>query len=367
METCENTLDTFASLTRDTWVEVQGPPGAGKTSLMARLIKMSNERALVATASNEAALVIYGKLQALEVPVLLLISSKANELNPSLRDLNSTNYRDSRFKIRSLPKNAAIIGTTAMIIKMINPETRHGTISWFDESSSIEGRTLDQWAPRTIRAFGDKFQLGTYSGQESLADRLTNEQRTQKIVLNRTYRLSTASLTPLSRFYPGIKSLAPDQGLRTKGRDIRGCHLVNFRSGTRRSDRSHNVLHEQAYVLHLAAILQRASITTLVASPYSAQTLQPGNEKGPARIQTIYAIRGLECEVTLISMTHQAMTQFQLQPERLIVAISRASKATIIVGDTNRLQRTVSWFQNSDVWCPYVLEKALSTNLLTTF
>jgi hypothetical protein len=215
--------------------------------------------------------------------------------------------------------------------------------------------------------FGDEQQLGTFSGRPSLAAVARRLPEVKHYELNRTYRLSNSSLLPLTRFYPSLTAVNPNQGIRCGELILKGCVLVNFRSDAEKCDTSVRATQEFRYIQQLARQLQSNRIDVLLASPYTAQAALPSADSEETRVHTINAIQGLECEVTIISLTNRAMTEFQLQPERLIVAISRATKATIIVGEVNRLCRSVSWFRQSPFKCPFKLLQTFKNNNIETF
>lgn len=307
------------------------------------------------------------KLMELRIPVLLLRSKKAYEIQPHLDQVPTAGKSNAELQIALLPEHSAIIGTVAMMVQVFSSESLVETLTWFDETASIEADMVRHWMPLRTRTFGDIHQIGTFNGKTSFATWVQQETQVTTIELPFTYRLSQESIGPVRRFYPKLVSKQPHQGVIAGKLKLRGCILVNFRSDTVQIDTSRRAPYERALAQRLAAAFIGQQISVIVTSPYSAQIPEPEADGDAIRIQTINAIQGLETDVTIVTLTNRAVNEFVTRPERLVVAVTRARKLTIIIGDKNKLNKKVPWFRNSEVWCPFDLEKLLTHNPLRLF
>ena len=307
------------------------------------------------------------KLMKLKVPVILLRSKKAFTIQPSTSAIPTAGKLNAEERIARLPRESAVIGTVAMISQTFPLETLTDTLTWFDETASIEASSVRHWMPTRTRTFGDIHQIGTFNGKTSFATWIQQETRATLIELPFTYRLSHESIGPVRRFYPKLVSKQPEQGVMAGKAKLRGCILVNFRSDTTQVGESRRAPQERALAQRIAALFIHHGISVIVASPYAAQLPEPEAGGDAIRVQTINAIQGLESEITIISLTNRAVNEFVARPERLVVAVTRATKLTIIIGDKNKLNKRIPWFRNSDIWCPFELENVLTSNSLHLF
>ena len=307
------------------------------------------------------------KLMKLKVPVLLLRSKKAFTIQPSINDIPTAGKMNAEERIARLPQESAVIGTVAMISQTFPLGILTDTLTWFDETASIEASSVRHWMPTRTRTFGDIHQIGTFNGKTSFATWIQQETQAITIELQFTYRLSHESIGPVRRFYPKLVSKQPEQGVIAGNVRLRGCILVNFRSDTTQVGESRRAPQERALAQRIASNFILHGISIIVASPYAAQLPEPGAGGDAIRVQTINAIQGLESEIAIISLTNRAVNEFVTRPERLVVAVTRATKLTIIIGDKNKLNKRIPWFRNSDIWCPFELENVLTSNPLRLF
>ena len=96
---------------------------------------------------------------------------------------------------------------------------------------------------------------------------LTNRTGGQ-VKLNLTHRLSLASFLPILKFYPGLATNRPIQGLLVGSRYMEGNILVPFGTDMVNEGSSQSTVYERQWVARAAETVRKAHVETTVSSPY---------------------------------------------------------------------------------------------------
>ena len=343
-------------------VNVQGPPGTGKTWLMAKLMAVEQRSGIALTVTNDAAINLFEEINSQQLMdiQLVLTPSKMREYRKAiiLRDSQETAGSDLEEVKLGVGTQEWAIGTLGHLGARLKTEYLNSL--WIDESSTMESRCLDQFEFGKIRCFGDVHQLGPFSGEKSVAERCANQQHWGQVKLNLTRRLSLASMLPILKFYPDLTSSRPVQGLRVGNRYMEGTILVPFETDTVNEGSSQTTVYERRWVARAAKALRGAHVETIVSSPYRGFCDQAGEK-------SVNQIQGLTTQVLILALTNREVNEFCCQPERLLVAITRATKITMIVGRIDRLKMRRTWFEHSEIVPPKQLLHDLENADITMF
>ena len=335
-------------------VNVQGPPGTGKTWLMARLMAVEQKSGIALTVTNDAAINLFEEINSQQLMdiQLVLTPSKMREYS---KEAGENNLEEVKLEVGTQEWAIGTLGYLGARLK-----TEYLNSLWVDESSTMESRCLDQFKFGKIRCFGDVHQLGPFSGEKSVAERCTNQQLWGQVNLNLTRRLSLASMLPILKFYPDLASSRPVQGLRVGNRYMEGTILVPFETDTVNEGSSQTTVYERRWVTRAAEALRKAHVETIVSSPYRGFCDQTGEK-------SVNQIQGLTTQVLILALTNREVNEFCCQPERLLVAITRATKVTLIVGRIDRLKMRRTWFEHSEIAPPKQLLHELENYNITSF
>ena len=323
-----------AFLKRRKKVSIQGPPGTGKTWLMSRLMAAEQEPGVALTVTNDAAVNLLEEIKSQQLLTVQLILSPTKVKEHK----KGVSYSDNQ------QRTGWSIGTLGYLGERIK-KTKTLTSLWIDESSTMESRHLSDYSFDKVRVFGDVNQLGPFSGETSVAKHCTNNPEWGEIRLNLTHRLSLASILPILKFYPDLTASRPIQGIRVGGRYLEGTVLVPFETDTVNEGSSQTTVYEKRWVLKAAEAFKKAKIGTIVTSPYRGFCDQTGGK-------SVNQIQGLTTSVLILALTNREVNEFCCQPERLLVAVTRATKTTLVVGRIDRLKMVVPWFRHSEVAPP---------------
>jgi RecA/RadA recombinase len=328
-------------------VNVQGPPGTGKTWLMAKLMATEQKAGAALTVTNEAAINLFEEIKSQRLMDIHLI------LTPSrVKESRRGTSWGKHFK------NKWTIGTLGYLGERLKDDYLNSL--WIDESSTMESRWLNRYEVGRIRCFGDIYQLGPFSGEKSVAEQCADQPNWGQIKLNLTHRLSLASILPILRFYPNLTPSKPIQGLLVGNRYLEGVILIPFETDTVNESNSRTTVYERRWVTRAAEALRRAQMKTIVSSPYRGFCDQTAEK-------SVNQIQGLTTQVLILALTNREVNDFCCQPERLLVAITRATKVTMIVGRIDRLRMKRSWFEHSEIAPPRPLLEALENSVITDF
>ena len=155
-----------------------------------------------------------------------------------------------------------------------------------------------------------------------MAEHYANQQnRGLEVKLNLTRRLSSASMLPILKFYPDLATSRPIQGPQVGSRYMEGNILVHFGTNMLNEGSSQTTVHERQWVARAAETSRKAHVETAVSSPYRGFCNQTGEK-------SVNQIQGLTSQVLILALTNREVNDFCCQPERLLVAITRATKVT---------------------------------------
>jgi uncharacterized protein len=372
-----------ASLTRisaldDSYLFIQGPPGAGKTTTGAQLIVgLLRQGKRVGVTSNSHK-VINNLLRAVE--------ERAGEERFALRGVKRSSKRDpeSAFAGRSIgdvysnddviKADARLIAGTAWLFADPQFEAQIDYL-FVDEAGQVSLANLVAMgtAARNVVLLGDQMQLGQPSqgvhpgrSGESTLEYLLDGQATvseeRGIFLGTTWRMHEDVCRFISEaVYDGRLAPEPDNqqqrlvlngsahealrptGIRFVGVEHDGCK--------QRSEPEAAVvkaifdsLLAQAYVDKRGEQRRMTSDNVLVVAPYNAQVnLLKSMLPDGARVGTIDKFQGQEAEAVIVSMTTSSgeylprKIEFLYDKNRLNVAVSRAKCLAIVVASPELL------------------------------
>ena len=359
IETIKQQLDKWPKL------NIQGPPGTGKTWLMARLMAHETKAGVALTVTNSAAVNLFREIisQKIIKPHLILCPAQlANfrEQYPVLAQATMERQTGKESHEDWGTNKVWKIGTMGHL--GIKVEKEKGPVEvWIDESSTLEWDVFERLRSKgRRRVFGDEKQLPPFSGKMSVAQYCSADEQWGQVRLNVTHRLSSASITPVSRFYPYLKASNPMQGVKVGDQYLQGTILVPFETDSVLADTSKTTVFERRWVTQMQKAFKRQGIETLVTSPYRGCCDEMGG-------LTVNQIQGLTTEVLMLALTDREVNGFCCEPERLLVAITRATKLTMVVGRIDRLKMKISWFDQCDVIPPKKLLHICETKEIITF
>jgi uncharacterized protein len=371
------TIEAVAGLA-DSYLFIQGPPGAGKTHTSAHVIvELIRRGKKVGVAANSH--------KAIHT-LLAMVEGMAEKRGVSFQGIkkssmqNADSMYDGRF-IQSEEKNetvsldASLLAGSAWLFADERFD-RHLDYLFIDEAGQVSVANVVAMgtAARNIVLVGDQMQLGqpiqgVHPGEagSSILDFLLGDQRAvapdRGIFLNQTRRLHPTVCQFISdAFYEG--RLAPHPG--NVGRRLifespiegitpQGIHFlpVNHTGCSQKSEEEARTIEEYFQKLLGQQFVDKdgstRAVTTgdiLVVSPYNVQVNYLLNSVLPAgaKVGTVDKFQGQEAPVVLVSMTTSDAEclprdiEFLFSANRLNVALSRAQCLAIVVASPKLLE-----------------------------
>jgi uncharacterized protein len=389
------TTEAVAGLT-DSYLFIQGPPGAGKTHTSAHVIVeliRRGKKVGVAANSHKA---IHNLLDMIEKmaekhSVRFEGVKKSSAGNPE--SVYNGTFIHSEDKSEAVSLNASLLAGSAWLFAHERFD-RHLDYLVIDEAGQVSVANVIAMgtAARSIVLVGDQMQLGqpiqgVHPGEAGLSilDFLLGNQATvtpdRGIFLNQTRRLHPTVCQFISdAFYEG--RLAPDPGnagrrllFKTpiKGITQQGIHFlpVNHSGCSQKSEEEARTIKEYFEMLVGQEFVDKdgsARVMTgddiLVVSPYNVQVnhlkaVLPAR----AKVGTVDKFQGQEAPVVLVSMaTSDAEClprdiEFLFSANRLNVALSRAQCLAVVVANPRVLEtpcRTIDQLRLVNKFCQLV-------------
>lgn len=340
---------------RDTTLAIQGPPGAGKTTVASRAIQAliaDGKRVGVASNSHKAVL----HLMEATLARGRVAAAKIGEMTARLEQLGAEQVPT----IAST--DALLVGGTAWAFAR---EDAAGTLDYLfvDEAGQVSLANLVAMAPsaRNLVLLGDQMQLsqptkGSHPGESgsSSLDYLLAGQTTvhadRGIFLARSWRMHPALCRFVSgAFYEDRLEHEPRTERRTvtvAGLPPAGLHFVPVPHEDNTQSSEEEATEIASLVRRLVgATLVDGDVTRkltksdiLVVSPYNQQVRLLESRLPGMRIGSVDRFQGQEAAVVIVSMASSRADgsargiEFVLDPNRINVAISRAQCLAIVVG-----------------------------------
>ncbi|MFC4448003.1 AAA domain-containing protein [Halorussus aquaticus] len=354
---------------------VHGPPGTGKTYTIARTIRAMverGERVLLSAFTNRA---VDNALEALRDQGFEDIVRVGTEsgVREDMQDLRLEQEGDPGERVAELRDASVVAATTATCGSRVMREQSFDAALVDEASQLTEPNTLAavNLAERFVLV-GDHQQLPPVVRTEnelstSLFERLIEDYPEAGVMLDRQYRMSQRIQAFASReFYDG--ELRPASGEVAAQRladlpevahadlpeDLRGGGGVSFVDPDGRTDGNTNPAEAErvAEVVgeFLAAGVEPEEIG--VIAPFRAQVAEIGRRvPDSVTVDTVDRFQGSSKEVIVVSFvaTENLESPIFEDPRRVNVALTRAKKALVLVGDANALRseglysRMVDW------------------------
>jgi DNA replication ATP-dependent helicase Dna2 len=348
------------ALGADDFALVHGPPGTGKTYTIARLVRAlvdRGERVLLSAFTNRA---VDNALDALRdqgfegaVRVGTQTGVREDMLDVRLQRRGDPNERAAR--LRNAPVVAA---TTATCGSRVLREDEFD-VAVVDEASQLtEPGTLaaTNLAERFVLV-GDHHQLppvvqsGNETLERSLFERLHDAHPEAAVMLDRQYRMSQRIQAFASReFYDGaLRPATPEVAGRSVA-DLPGVDAAtlpdDLRAGVRfldpdgRREGNANPVEADAVAAvvddYLAAGVDPEDV--VVIAPFRAQVAELARRVDVA-VDTVDRFQGSSAEVVVVSFvaTDDLSGPIFEDPRRVNVALTRAKRALVLVGDADAL------------------------------
>lgn len=378
------------ALQADPLAVVHGPPGTGKTRMLASVLSALSargERAWALADSNAAVdhLALQAAHAGLEVvrmghvarigsdaaPLSLDARIEASHLGPALaaldRDIARTHGAalrplfDERRRLRAQARalvleTADVVAATFGTLARLAPALPPVTTAVVDEATQATEPAVWAAVPFIERLVlvGDPYQLGPVSRaqsglERSLLQRLVEEARLPLPMLEVQYRMATAIRSLVAAVYgpsyrddPGAAAQRLDDVPPITWLDTAGSDLWEAIDPTTRSLYNEG---EAALVAKAVGDLRARGVAPErigVITPYSAQVarLKRRAELEGVEVATVNAFQGREKDAIAVSWVRSnedGSLGFVADPRRLTVALTRARKWLWLVGDSATL------------------------------
>ena len=370
------TVDAIADLA-DSFLFIQGPPGAGKTYTTAHtIVELIRRRKKVGVAANSHK-VIHNLLDVIETmarerKVTFEGVKKSSAGNPE--SAYSGTFIGSEDKSENISLSASLLAGSAWLFAHERFD-QHLDYLFLDEAGQVSVANVIAMgvAARNIVLVGDQMQLGqpirgVHPGEAGLSilDYLLGKQATvspeRGIFLNHTRRLSSSICQFVSNeFYEGRLAPADDNHKRQlqfnapiDGISPQGIHFipVSHAGCSQKCEEEARVIKEYFGQLLGQTFNDKDGktrpITTndiLVVTPYNVQVnhLRSVLPAG-ARVGTVDKFQGQEAPVVLVSMVTSDVEclprdiDFLFSPNRLNVAVSRAQCLALVMASPKLLE-----------------------------
>ncbi|MGE0821396.1 MAG: TM0106 family RecB-like putative nuclease [Candidatus Binatia bacterium] len=369
-----NTLgDLLTSLDRSTLC-IQGPPGAGKTTVAAHAILTllkKGKRVGVTANSHAAILNVLSKCHELGDGTLSSLKIGGGREVTLFVDYPGATYAENLKAARAKLETVSLVGGTAWVF---SDPTIRGSLDYLfvDEAGQVSVANLIGMAPaaQNLVLIGDQMQLGqpiqgSHPGESGLSvlDYLLRDKATIPedlgIFLGTTWRLHPQICEFISTaVYDGRLQAAPQ----TQRRVIRVPHSarrVQVEAGVlfvsvEHVGNSQGSIEEVAVIRELVdelvgremtdvqgKVLRRLQLEDILfVAPYNLQVRNLSTALGPdARVGSVDKFQGQEAPVVVISMCSSEGAssvrgiEFLFNKNRLNVALSRAQSLAIVVGN----------------------------------
>ena len=389
------TIDAVAGLT-DSYLFIQGPPGAGKTTTSAHLIVELIRRGKKVGVAANSHKVIHNLLDMIEqvagnVGVSFVGVKKSSAQNAD--SIYNGTFIKSEDKPQNINLNASLLAGTAWLFAHERFD-RHLDYLVIDEAGQISVANVIAMgtAARNIVLVGDQMQLGqptqgVHPGKAGLSilDFLLENQATvaqdRGIFLKKTRRLHATVCQFISEaFYDG--RLEPDAAIAGRhllfkspieGITPQGIHFlpVTHSGCSQKSEEEGMTIKKyfetlvgQTFVDTDGSTRVMTTNDILVVSPYNIQinylkSLLPVG----ARVGTVDKFQGQEAPVVLVSMATSSAEflprniDFLFSPNRLNVALSRAQCLAVVAANPKLLEtpcRTIPQLKMVNTFCRLV-------------
>ena len=226
-----------------------------------------------------------------------------------------------------------------------------------------EGQLVAALPPSTrhLVLVGDHLQLRPVLASRSLVSRLPGADTSllERLLaaglhhcnLGIQHRMAPALASLLAPLYPGLRSHPVVEGREGLPGLWRNTLALQLQGEARQAEGSWSNWQEAELVARLVARLEREGVRReemVVLTPYTAQVslLHGLLGEGGVEVATVDSFQGREQEVVLLSLVRSAPTSvgFLTCPHRAAVALSRARRALLIIGDLELLSL------HSQVW-----------------
>ncbi|MCS6802673.1 MAG: AAA domain-containing protein [Chloroflexota bacterium] len=349
-----------AALAAEDYALIWGPPGTGKTRTIARIVRAAGRRVLLAALTNQAvdnlalALLADGQQQ-------LLIIGRPNRSHRSLLPFTLDAFGDQLDRIRDALAQTPVVLTTAHQVASGRYDQAFGGAPPFDLVILDEATQLTEPAAlgvlRLGRAFvlvGDHKQLAPIVADpdsalaRSLFDRLWAHPASAeaRVMLARQYRMRAAIAEfPAQRWYEGRLETAPSAEAQpsilvpaSRWPALWGEAPAVFAAAP--ADREADI------VVTLVRDALRAGLSPDqigVVSPYRQQVAELYHRlddlKEPPLVDTVDRFQGSERDCIILAADASRPGDLLADERRLNVALTRARRKLIVVGDPDRLRR----------------------------
>ncbi|PCO05582.1 helicase [Microbulbifer flavimaris] len=357
---------------QDSYLTIQGPPGAGKTytgkHLIAELVREGKAVGICSNSHKAINNLLIGTADQCCKQGIEASFTCTKDNDPRLAELGIAVMTNS--KLESVVEPGAVIGTTAWGFSREELQGRFDYL-FVDEAGQVSLANLVaiSGAAKNLVLLGDQMQLGqpiqgSHPGLSGLSvlDYLLGEQAaiddTMGVFLDTTYRMHPAVNQVVSEaFYGGRLHAASDNAMQVVEvpdgyRGALDCEAgvvflpVAHEGNTQASDEEVTAIKESAKELigriyhDKAGGLRELTLEDILfVAPYNHQVKKLQQALGPkARVGSVDKFQGQEAPVVFLSMCASDAADsprgmdFLLDKHRLNVAISRAQALVVIVG-----------------------------------
>ena len=297
-------------IAKSTLTNLVGPPGTGKSVKIiqiTRFLQSRKTKVILTTQTNAATLNLFrmlletdGTAKRIIYPISLPVKLESEIPTNKFPKFNIATTEFSQ-------KVDIIIGTTYQIETHVTDDTLKLATVILDEAGMLSWHSVKRCAIQAKKLIlcGDKKQLQPYMGEKSIIEKLEKYAEIT-VILNTTYRLNQPTVKFLRQIYPDLKAEYPHQNMKIGNIKLSGILNLPFTTYSAREGTSCYATNEANMLLKMKQIIQKkANADVILCSPYLA--MKSGG------ITTINSIQGRTCDVLILSLTNEKVTEFVLE------------------------------------------------------